>query len=87
MGGAIRLGDSHTGGGVMVEASGLQVNGTPQCVLGDHGLCLSHKGRFPLVSGGDGAAVHNDLALAFEPAQLACGCHARSSCAGQYDRR
>lgn len=87
MGGAIRLGDSHTGGGAMIEASGFPVNGKPQCLLGDRAQCPTHKGKFPLVSGGDGAAIMDGRALVFEPAQLACGCAAYSSCTGQYDRK
>lgn len=87
MGGAIRLGDSHSGGGTMIEASGFPVDGRPQCLLGDHAQCPAHKGKFPLISGGDGAAVMNGRPLVFEPAQLACGCAVYSSCAGQYNRK
>ncbi|WP_084702871.1 PAAR domain-containing protein [Pseudomonas japonica] len=87
MGGAIRLGDNHSGGGSMVEASGVPVDGRPQCLLGDHAQCAAHGGRFPLVSGGDGSAVMNRRPLVFEPARLACGCVVSSSCAGRYDRR
>nr|WP_306296688.1 PAAR domain-containing protein [Pseudomonas taiwanensis] len=86
MGGAIRLGDGHSGGGAMVEASGFPVDGRPQCLLGDHAQCPTHKGRFPLASGGDSSAIMNGRPLVFEPAQLACGCSVYSSCAGQYDR-
>lgn len=85
-GGAIRLGDNHTGGGTMIEASGFPVNSKPQCLLGDHAQCTTHKGKFPLVSGGDGSAIQNGRSMIFEPAQLACGCAVHSSCAGQYDR-
>ena len=70
----------------MIEASGFPVNGKSQCLLGDHAQCPTHKGRFPLVSGGDGSVVMNGRALVFEPARLACGCRVFSSCAGQYDR-
>ncbi|MFK1554697.1 PAAR domain-containing protein [Pseudomonas aeruginosa] len=87
MGGAIRLGDSHSGGGTMIEASGFPVDGRPQCLLGDHAQCPAHKGKFPLISGGDGSAVMNGRPLVFEPAQLACGCAVYSSCAGQYNRK
>ncbi|EDW2056463.1 PAAR domain-containing protein [Salmonella enterica subsp. enterica] len=85
-GGAIRLGDRHSGGGNLIEASGFPVNGKPQCLLGDKAICPAHKGTFPLVSGGDGTATHNGRPMVFEPAQLACGCSVLSSCAGQYDK-
>ncbi|EJQ9336300.1 PAAR domain-containing protein [Salmonella enterica] len=70
----------------MIEASGFPVNGKPQCLLGDKAICPAHKGTFPLVSGGDGTAIHNGRPMVFEPAQLACGCSVLSSCAGQYDK-
>ncbi|WP_430795318.1 PAAR domain-containing protein [Achromobacter spanius] len=85
-GGAIRLGDKHSGGGKMIEGNGIPVNNVPQCVLGDKALCPTHKGTFPLVSGGDGSAVVNGQPLVFEPARLACGCSVVSSCGGQYAR-
>jgi len=72
--GAIRLGDQHSGGGTMKEASGFPVNGRPQCLLGDHADCPTHRGLYPLVSGGDSLATQNGRPLVFEPAQLACGC-------------
>ncbi|WP_081478085.1 PAAR domain-containing protein [Achromobacter arsenitoxydans] len=82
--GAIRQGDKHSGGGSMIEASGFPVNGRPQCLLGDHANCPTHKGTFRLVSGGDASALHNGRAMVFEPARLACGCEVFSSCAGQF---
>ncbi|SAK76038.1 hypothetical protein AWB80_04418 [Caballeronia pedi] len=84
--GAIRLGDKHSGGGVMVDANGFPVNDIRQCVLGDMAICPKHDGKFPLVSGGDGSAVINGKPLAFEPALLACGCSVYSSCADSYAR-
>jgi uncharacterized Zn-binding protein involved in type VI secretion len=84
--GAIRLGDKHSGGGVMTQASGLPVNDIKQCVLGDVAICPTHQGSFPLVSGGDGSATFNGRPLVFEPAQLACGCSVSSSCAQSYAR-
>lgn len=84
--GAIRWGDSHSGGGTMIEASGFPIDGKPQCLLGDHARCPKHKGTYPLVSGGDAGAVHNGRPLVFEPAQLACGCAVYSSCGGQFSR-
>lgn len=86
MGGAIRLGDSHSGGGAMSEASGLPVDGVPQCLLGDKADCPTHKGSFPLVSGGDGSAVHNGRPMIFAPATLSCGCSVSSTCSGHYDK-
>ncbi|RJL26760.1 PAAR domain-containing protein [Pectobacterium polaris] len=85
--GAIRLGDAHSGGGKMIEASGFPVNGVPQCLLGDNAVCPTHKGTFPLVSGGDGSAVHNGRPMIFEPGKLACGCSVSSSCAGNYNHK
>lgn len=82
--GAIRLGDKHSGGGVMIEASGFPVNGKPQCLLGDKAVCPTHKGVFPLASGGDETAIHNGRPMVFEPAKLACGCQVSSSCSAQY---
>lgn len=78
--GAIRLGDPHTGGGSMIEASGFPVNGKPQCLLGDKAQCPTHLGTFPLVSSGDSSATFNGHPMAFEPAQLACGCEVSSTC-------
>lgn len=86
MGGAIRLGDSHSGGGMMIEASGFPVDGKAQCLLGDHARCDRHNERFPLVSGGDDGAVMNGRPMVFEPALLACGCAVYSSCTERYDR-
>ncbi|MGV8401402.1 PAAR domain-containing protein [Pseudomonas aeruginosa] len=83
-GGAIRLGDPHSGGGHMIEASGFPVNGKPQCLLGDKAICPTHKGTFPLVSGGDETAIHNGRPMVFEPANLSCGCQVSSSCSAQY---
>lgn len=57
--GAIRLGDSHSGGGTMIEASGFPVDGIPQCLLGDKAQCPKCKGTYPLVSGGDGTTIQN----------------------------
>lgn len=85
--GAIRLGDAHSGGGKMMEASGFPVNGIAQCLLGDNAICPKHKGIFPLVSGGDGSAIHNGTPMVFEPATLACGCSVSSSCSGRYERK
>ncbi|KAF0864154.1 PAAR domain-containing protein [Pseudomonas sp. LD120] len=82
--GAIRLGDRHSGGGSMIEASGFPVNGIVQCLLGDKALCPTHLGTYVLVSGGDGSAIHNGRPMAFEPATLACGCSVVSSCTVQY---
>lgn len=82
--GAIRLGDQHSGGGSMVEANGFPVNGILQCLLGDKATCPTHKGNFPLVSGGDRTAIHNGRPMVFEPAQLACGCSVTSSCTAKY---
>lgn len=82
--GAIRLGDSHSGGGTMIEASGFPVDGIPQCLLGDKAQCPKCKGTYPLVSGGDGTAIQNGRPMVFEPAQLACGCTVSSSCAEHY---
>ncbi|VWC94303.1 PAAR domain-containing protein [Burkholderia aenigmatica] len=84
--GAIRLGDPHTGGGVMTEASGFPVNGKRQCLIGDKAICPTHKGIFPLVSGGDGTATLDGRPMVFEPAQLACGCCVTSTCTNQYSR-
>ncbi|MFD4836907.1 PAAR domain-containing protein [Achromobacter sp. NPDC058515] len=84
--GAIRLGDRHSGGGVMIEASGFPVNGAAQCLIGDKAVCPAHKGTFPLVEGGSMGAIHNGRPMAFEPARLACGCSVASSCVGQYAR-
>lgn len=58
----------------MIEGSGFAVDGKAQCLEGDHAWCPTHKGRFPLVSGGDGFAMQDGRPLIFEPAQLACGC-------------
>lgn len=79
--GGIRLGDSHTGGGTMLEASGFPVNGINLCLIGDHGFCPTHNGSFPLVSTGNpfGFSVNGRQAV-YEPAKLACGCSAISSC-------
>lgn len=85
-GGAIRLGDRHSGGGVMVEASGFPVNDIRQCVLGDMAICPKHDGKFPLVSGGDASAAIDGRPLVFEPAALECGCSICSSCADGYAR-
>ncbi|BAQ81808.1 PAAR domain-containing protein [Pseudomonas sp. St29] len=82
--GAIRLGDNHSGGGSMIEASGIPVNGIAQCLLGDKASCPTHLGSYALVSGGDGSAIHNGRPMVFEPATLACGCSVSSSCTGQY---
>ena len=68
----------------MIEASGFPVNGILQCLLGDKAFCPAHKGNFPLVSGGDGTAIHDGRPMVFEPAQLACGCSVTSSCTAQY---
>ncbi|WP_176081226.1 PAAR domain-containing protein [Paraburkholderia tropica] len=84
--GAIRWGDKHSGGGAMVQASGLPVNDIRQCVLGDLAVCPTHEGTFPLVSGGEGSAVFNGKPLIFEPARLACGCSVFSSCTAGYSR-
>jgi uncharacterized Zn-binding protein involved in type VI secretion len=85
--GAIRWGDKHSGGGTMVQASGLPVNDIKQCLLGDMAVCPMHEGMFPLISGGGGSAVFNGKPLIFEPAKLACGCSVFSSCAGSYVRK
>lgn len=85
--GAIRLGDSHSGGGVMIEASGIPVNGIAQCLLGDKADCPRHKGTFPLVSDGESGAIHNGRPMVFEPAKLSCGCSVSSTCAGSYHRQ
>ncbi|WP_423762280.1 PAAR domain-containing protein [Burkholderia sp. NLJ2] len=84
--GAIRLGDQHSGGGSMIEASGFPVNGRPQCLLGDKAVCQTHNGTFPLVSGGNESVVHNGRPMVFEPARLACGCLVTSTCTGKYAR-
>ncbi|MHC9238690.1 PAAR domain-containing protein [Pseudomonas aeruginosa] len=84
--GAIRLGDGHSGGGRMIEASGMLVNGRRQCLLGDKAECLLHAGIFPLVSGGEGSAQHDRRPMVFEPAHLACGCQVFSSCAAACSR-
>ena len=84
--GAIRLGDNHSGGGSMIEASGIPVNGIAQCLLGDKASCPTHLGSYALVSGGDGSAIHNGRPMVFEPATLACGCSVSSSCTGQYTK-
>jgi len=68
----------------MEEACGFPVDGIPQCLLGDKAYCPTHKGSFPLVSGGDESALFNGRPLVFESAQLACGCHVISSCAATY---
>ncbi|MCY1273044.1 hypothetical protein D9M68_405650 [compost metagenome] len=57
----------------MIEARSFPVSGKPQCLLADHVQCPTHKGKFPLVSGGDGSAIVIGRPLVFEPAQLACG--------------
>lgn len=82
--GAIRLGDRHSGGGTMIEATGFPVDGVPQCLMGDKAECPTHNGTFPLVSGGDQFALFDGRPLVFEPAQLACGCYVMSSCTGRY---
>lgn len=82
--GAIRRGDLHSGGGQMTEARGVLVDGRQQCILGDRAPCPLHGGTFALVSGGDGGALFNGIALAFEPAKLACGCTLSSSCSIAY---
>lgn len=79
--GGIRLGDSHTGGGNMVEASGFPVNGINLCVIGDMGYCPTHGVSFPLVSTGNPFGFTlNGRQVVYEPAKLACGCSAISSC-------
>lgn len=78
--GGIRLGDSHTGGGVMVEASGFPVGGKNQCRIGDQAFCPTHNGSFPLVSGGNADFMVMGRMAVFEPAKLACGCTVISSC-------
>lgn len=79
--GGIRLGDSHTGGGTMLEASGFPVDGINLCVIGDRGYCPTHNGSFPLVSTGNpfGFTLNGRPAV-YEPAKLACGCSVISSC-------
>lgn len=84
--GAIRLGDSHTGGGQMIEASGVPIDGIAQCVLGDQADCATHGGKFALVSTGDSGALFNGTPLVFEPARLECGCQVSSTCVGRYAR-
>lgn len=79
--GGIRLGDSHTGGGTMLEASGFPVNGINLCVIGDRGYCPTHNGTFPLVSTGNPFGFTlNGRRAAYEPAKVACGCSVISSC-------
>lgn len=79
--GGIRLGDSHSGGGSMVEASGFPVNGINLCVIGDRGYCPTHSGTFPLVSTGNPFGFTLDgRPVVYEPAKLACGCSVISSC-------
>ncbi|MFO3724672.1 PAAR domain-containing protein [Pseudomonas sp. HLMP] len=79
--GAIRKGDSHSGGGQMTEGNGVLIDGRRQCVLGDRAQCALHGGPFALVSSGDNSVLFNGTPLAFEPAELACGCRVSSSCA------
>jgi len=78
--GDIRFGDSHAGGGSMIEASGIPVSGKNLCLMGDRGYCPTHNGTFPLVSGGNPAWTVNGRMAVFEPAKLACGCSVISSC-------
>ncbi|MFV3405161.1 PAAR domain-containing protein [Pseudomonas sp. NY15463] len=78
--GAIRLGDTHSGGGRMIEANGVMIDGQAQCVLGDNAQCPLHVGIYPLVSGGDGSVLFEGQPLIFEPAELACGCQVFSTC-------
>jgi uncharacterized Zn-binding protein involved in type VI secretion len=74
------MGDSHSGGGVMVEASGFPVMGRKLCLIGDHAFCPTHNGSFPLVGGGSPSVIVMGRMAAFEPATLACGCTVISSC-------
>ncbi len=79
--GAIRLGDEHSGGGKMIEASGVVIDGVAQCVLGDRAQCPLHVGIYPLVSGASNSVLFAGKPLIFEPAELACGCQVFSTCA------
>ncbi|MGC7841177.1 PAAR domain-containing protein [Pseudomonas wayambapalatensis] len=85
--GAIRMDDVHAGGGRMIEASGMLINGRAQCVLGDRAECPLHNGVFALVSGGEDSIKSNGRPLMFEPAKLDCGCQVRSSCSAGYAKR
>ena len=78
--GAIRLGDSHTGVGVMLEASGFPLTDKKHCLLGDRAFCPTHGGSFALVSGGNPDFMVVGRMAAIEPAKLACGCTVISTC-------
>ena len=71
--GAIRQGDSHTGGGVMLEASGFPIIDKNHCLMGDRAFCPTHGGSFPLVSGGAPDFMVMGRMAVYEPAKLACG--------------
>ncbi len=80
IGGIIRLGDTTTGGGTVITASGtgLIVDDLPTVRLGDKATCAKHGGVRTFIECCT-SWIDDGLGSVIEGHKLSCGCHAISS--------